>query len=130
MEELDKRSVAIIVISFASPDRLVPYQRIQQWPFVVLADPERSAYGLFSLKRLPWYRLFSFSTIKLYLHLLRQGRKLQNYGKDDYSQGGGDFLLDRRGRLLFAHRSDDPADRPSVNKLLDEIDRVKKQAPV
>ena len=50
-----------------------------------------------------------------------------NYGKDDYYQAGGDFLLDRQGNLLFAHRSHDPSDRPSVEKLLEKIHKLKEK---
>ncbi|MBI4529852.1 MAG: redoxin domain-containing protein [Deltaproteobacteria bacterium] len=121
-DEFDTRGVAVVVVSFAAPERLVPYQQVHQWQFPLLADPERAAYSYFGLKRLPWYRLFSPSTLKLYLHLLWQGRKLQSYGSDDYYQSGGDFLLDRNGTLLFAHRSHDPADRPTVKMLLENID--------
>jgi hypothetical protein len=61
--------------------------------------------------------------LKLYLKLAREGRTRTNYGKEDIYQGGGDFLLDRAGNILFAHRSEDPADRPPVEKLLEVIDR-------
>jgi hypothetical protein len=57
---------------------------------------------------------------------LLKGRRIQNYGKDDYFQAGGDFLLDREGTILFAHRSHDPSDRPAVKRLLEEISRIKK----
>ena len=125
-DEFERRGVAIVVVSFATPERLVLYQRIHQWLFVLLADPDRSAYSYFGLKRLPWYRLLSLPTLKLYFHLLRRGRKVENYGKDDYYQAGGDFLIGRSGALFLAHRSHDPADRPSVNRLLEEIDKTKR----
>jgi len=41
-----------------------------------------------------------------------------------YYQSGGDFLVDRSGNILFAHRSQDPADRPAAAKLLEAIDRL------
>ena len=122
--EFDRRSVAIVVISFAEPERLAPYQEHHRWPFAVLADPNRIAYQAFALKRLSLFRVFSPSTLRLYFRLLREGRKLQSYGKDDYYQGGGDFLVDREGSILFAHRSKDPADRPGVEKLLQVFDRA------
>jgi peroxiredoxin len=122
--EFDRRGVAIIVISFAAPERLLPYQKHHQWPFVVLADPKRIAYQAFTLKRLSWLRVFSPSTLRLYFRLLREGKKLQSYGKDDYYQAGGDFLIDRDGNILFAHRSRDPADRPPLEQLLRAIDRT------
>ena len=58
---------------------------------------------------------------------MREGKKLQDYGKDDYYQAGGDFLLNRDGTVLSAHRSHDPADRPPVSRLLEEVGRIKKQ---
>jgi peroxiredoxin len=123
-DEFDRWGVAIVVISFAEPERLAPYQEHHHWPFVMLADPKRIAYQAFALKRLSWFRVFSPSTLWLYLRLLREGKKLQSYGKDDYYQAGGDFLIDREGNILFAHRSQDPADRPSIEKLLEAIDRT------
>ena len=91
----------------------------------MLADPDRLVYRSFTLKRLSWFRLFSPATLKLYFRLFREGKKLESYGKDDYHQSGGDFLLDRNGRVFFAHRSEDPADRPTVSKLLEEIDWIR-----
>jgi hypothetical protein len=121
--EFDRRGVAIIIISFAQPQKLAPYQEHHRWPFVILADPKRIAYKAFALKRLSLLRVFSPSTVRLYVRLLREGKKFQNYGKDDYYQAGGDFLIDRAGNILFAHRSQDPADRPPVEKLFEVIDR-------
>ncbi len=124
-EQFEERGVAIVVVSFAEPERLVSYQQLHQWPFILLADPDRNAYSYFGLKRMPWYRVFSLSTLWLYFKLLREGKKIQSYGKDDYFQAGGDFLLNRDGLVLFAHRSHDPADRPSVSKLLEEVSKVR-----
>jgi hypothetical protein len=123
--EFDAAGVTIVVISFAEPSLLLAYQRLQQWPFVLLSDPAREAYRCFGLERLRVHRLFSLSTLRLYASLLWKGRKLQNYGPDDYYQGGGDFLVRRDGTLLFAHRSRTPADRPSVSTLLEAIRKAK-----
>lgn len=51
--------------------------------------------------------------------------KQEAYAGDDIYQAGGDFLLDRDGHIPFAHRSQDPADRPAPAKLLAAIDRIK-----
>lgn len=91
----------------------------------MLADPERVVYRAFSLRRLSWYRVFSPATVKLYFKLWRdRGLKRESYGGEDIHQSGGDFLLDGDGRLLYAHRSQDPADRPSAQKLLSAIDTL------
>lgn len=126
-DQFEKNGVAVVVISFAQPERLVAYQEHHKWPFLLLADPDREAYRYFNLERLPWFRIFSPSTLKMYFHLLRKGRKIKNYGKDDYYQAGGDFVVDRQGNMLFAHRSHDPSDRPSVEKLLEEIHKLKEK---
>lgn len=90
----------------------------------MLADPHRQAYQAFALKRLSWFQVFSPAALKLYWKLLRGGMRREQYDGDDIYQSGGNFLLDRRGNVLFAHRSQDPADRPSVAKLLQAIDSV------
>ena len=62
-----------------------------------------------------------------YVKFFREGMKRENYGKEDIHQSGGNFVLDREGNILFAHQSQDPADRPSVTALLREIDRLAQQ---
>jgi hypothetical protein len=122
--EFDRRGVTVAVVSFAQPAKLVRYQEHHQWPFIMLADPERKAYEAFALKRLSWFQVFSPAALKLYWKLLRSGMKQERYEGDDIYQSGGDFLIDGGGNILFAHRSQDPADRPAVARLLMAIDHI------
>jgi len=122
--EFGRRGIAIAVVSFAEPPKLVNYQEHHQWPFIMLADPERKAYEAFALKRLSWFQVFSPAALKLYWKLLRSGMKQERYEGDDIYQSGGDFLIDGGGNILFAHRSQDPADRPAVARLLMAIDHI------
>ena len=123
--EFERRGVSIVVVSFAEPAKLVHYQEHRRWPFTMLADPERNAYRAFSLKRLSWFQLFSPATLMRYLKLFREGMEREDYGQEDIHQSGGDFLLDRKGNVLFAHRSRNPADRPSAAELVRQIDRLR-----
>jgi AhpC/TSA antioxidant enzyme len=123
-DDFDRRGVKVVVVSFADPAKLVPYQEHHRWPFTIAADPERLAYRAFTLKRFSWLHVFSPTTLKLYWKLVRGGMKPKGYGKDDIYQSGGDFLLDRAGNILFAHRSQDPADRPAVSRLFQVIDEI------
>ena len=129
-KEFDRRGVNIVVVSFAEPAMLGLYHEQHQWPFPVLADPERKAYHAFALERLSWHRLFSLPTLRLYLKLFRKGLVRQDYGEQDVYQAGGDFLIDRDGNIHFAHRSVDPTDRPSVATLLKAIDRSFRADPI
>lgn len=122
--QFDRRGVKVAVISFAEPSKLVRYQEHHRWPFIMLADPERQVYQAFALKRLSWFQVFSPAALKLYLKLLRGGMKLERYAGEDIYQSGGDFLIDRDGNILLAHRSQDPADRPALVQLLDAIDDI------
>jgi len=128
--EFAERGVSVVIVSFAEPANLAQYQQYHRWPFTILADPELAAYDEFALKRLSWLHVFSFSTLKTYWQLLRQGIRRQDFGKEDIYQGGGDFLLNRDGHLLFAHRSQDPADRPPAKKLLEVVDRLTPRSSV
>jgi len=120
--EFRRRNIDIVVVSFAEPEMLIPYVEYHEWPFTLLADSERKLYQAFDLKQLAWRKVFSPSTLKLYLKLFRKGLHLEDYGKEDIYQTGGDFLLDRAGNVLFALRSEDPSDRPSVASLLKAFD--------
>jgi peroxiredoxin len=121
--EFDRRGVAIVIVSFAAPAKIVSFLEYHHWPFTILADPERKAYAAFALKPLSWWRVFSPAMIKLYFKLMGKGLQRRDYGKEDVYQSGGDFVLDREGNILFAHRSEDPGDRPNVGSLLMAIDR-------
>ena len=121
--EFDRRGVAIVIVSFAEPDKLTPYIMDHNWPFTILADPERKAYVTFALKRLSWWRVFSPAMLKLYSKLVGKGLHRRDYGREDVYQSGGDFVLDHEGNILFAYRSEDPGDRPQVGNLLMAIDQ-------
>jgi len=123
--EFERRKAAVLVVSFAEPEVLVRYQNDHQWPFKLLADPERRAYRSFNLRRLSLREIFSPATLKLYWQLWRRAYKSQRYAKQDVYQAGGDFILDRVGNILFAHRSQQPADRPSAADLLAAIDGIR-----
>jgi peroxiredoxin len=121
--EFDRRHVKIVVVSFSEPAMLALYQKHHQWRFPVLADPERAAYHAFGLEQLSWHRVFSPATLKLYLKLFRKGLVRQDYGNNDVYQAGGDFVIDGSGAVYYAHRSEDPADRPTMSTLLKAIDK-------
>ena len=122
--EFDRRGTRIVIVSFREASRLREYQERRRWPFPVLADPDRKVYRTFGLPKFKLCRVFSPSTIKLYRQLIRRGLKREQYDGADIFQSGGDFLLNRDGKILYAHRSKDPADRPTVSTLLQWIDQL------
>jgi hypothetical protein len=117
------RGIDVAVVSFATPERLKPYQEIKQWPFPIYADPDRKVYAAFALGRLSWWRILRPRVVWKYLKLVWQGRKIQRSHGADVFQGGGDFLVTPTGDLLYEFRSDDPADRPTVAELKNVVSR-------
>jgi peroxiredoxin len=91
-------------------------------PFELWLDPERTAYRAFGLER---SLLCSWGprTIWAYVRLMVQGQPWRGI-QGDSGQLGGDFVVDTRGIIRFAHRSRNPTDRPAVSTLLDVFRRL------
>jgi peroxiredoxin len=119
-----QHGVGVAVVSFADPARLKDYQAQFAWPFRLLADPQRTAYTQLGLGRLGWARLINLSTIWRYVQLIRLGRRPRYHRGDDVRQAGGDFLLDKTGRIHWAWRGRHPADRPTVRQIQSTVGRV------
>ncbi len=85
--------------------------------FEFLLDPERIVYRSYGLER-SFARSWTLRTLWVYIKLLTSGRKWRGI-QGDANQLGGDFLIDRDGTIRLAYRSHDPADRPSIEKLLE-----------
>ena len=110
----------VLVVSFEPAERLPGYRARHGWPFPVVSDPERTAYQAFGLSSAGWARLLGPRVVLRYAALMLRGFRPGLSGADVH-QLGGDFVLDERRRLLYAHRSVDPADRPPVSALLNAL---------
>ena len=95
-----------------------------QLPYVLMVDPERQAYARWGL---------GHSTLKsklmpgLYWATLKEivkvvtGRERALKQQPDQGQLGGDFVVDRQGRLTFENRMKSFHDRASIDDLLDAM---------
>lgn len=92
-------------------------------PFPLFLDPTLAAYRAFGLGATRW-RLLAPSVVKIYAKALLTGRKVERRPKGDPTQLGGDFVLDESRRLLFAHFSSHPADRPDPAEILKALDNA------
>jgi peroxiredoxin len=118
-EDFRQAGAEVLVVTQARPQFLALFLREQQLPFPVVADPERVAYRAFGLERTTWARVLSPAVLFRYVRLIFRGWGLRKpRGGEDVLQLGGDFVLDREGRLAYAYRSAEPTDRPAVAVLL------------
>ena len=97
--------------------------RQMQLPFPLLSDPERDVYRAYGLGRGSWGHQFGWQTIYGYMKLLGKGRGY-HWGRGDWRQSGGDFVIDAQGVVRLEHRGASPSDRPAVERLLEVLNQV------
>jgi hypothetical protein len=114
-DDIRRLGATVLIVTPSKPDSL----RGVTMPFEVLCDPERVAYRYFGLERGGLSMFLSRRVLVRYLRMIVSGLwpHRPEPGEDVY-QLGGDFVLSADRRLLFAHRSHDPADRPRVEDLI------------
>lgn len=109
----------IVVVTQADAPLLHRFLDRNPQPFPVVGDPGRAAYRAFGLERASWLTFLKPNVIWGYLRL-----KLRGVGprlptmREDVLQLGGDFILDRNGKVVWKFTSANPTARPSVEELL------------
>lgn len=107
----------IVLVTFTPARNLRGYRGRLRLPYPVVTDETRQAYGAYGLGRGPWWRVWGLQTLREYRRLSRRGVRLQR-PREDTLQLGGDFVVDRGGRLAYAYPSRGPSDRPPVDELV------------
>jgi peroxiredoxin len=113
----------VVVITFTRPRNLAGYRRRFAHPLTVLADEHRRTYRAYGLGRGPVWRVYGLGTIRRYARLLARGHRLEK-PHEDTLQLGGDFVVGRDGRLVYAFSSKGPDDRPPVEELVAAVRRA------
>lgn len=115
----------VLVVTLSQPWVLKLYQEARTFPFTFVADPERKLYRDYGLERATVGRMFHPRVLWHYTSIVFQGYRVRMPKNDeDVLQLGGDFILDTKRKLVFAHRCHDPADRPSAKQLVRELEKV------
>jgi hypothetical protein len=84
-----------------------------------VSDSERLAYRAFALERTGWLTFFRPGVLWKYLRGIFRGYSPKTpYEGEDVLQLGGDFILNKLGRIVFAYPSANPTDRPTIASLL------------
>ncbi len=118
-----------VVITFTDdPARLAAYRSHLDVPFPVLADTDRVLYHLLGAGRGSFRDVWSVGTIKMYMRLIRQGRRLR-LPTDDTRQLGADAVLDRSGRLHRVWLPPSPDARPRMAEVIAAIESVPAASP-
>jgi peroxiredoxin len=115
LREFDEASV--VLITFTRQRNLHAFRRLLGLSYPVLADETRAVYHSYGLVRGPWWRIWSWRTLRAIVRLRRAGHRIHR-PTEDTRQLGGDFVIDRGGRVAYAYRSRRPDDRPAVDDLV------------
>jgi AhpC/TSA antioxidant enzyme len=116
-DEIHRNGADVLVVSFEPVGRLPGYRALHGWPFAVVSDPELAGYRAFGLGSAGWRSLLRPRVVARYAGLMLRGYR-PRATEGDVHQLGGDFVIDARRRLVYVHRSVDPADRPPVDDLV------------
>jgi peroxiredoxin len=120
--EIEQLGGQVLAISFTPAAKAAAFLEKHPLPFPVLCDPEREGYRTFELGRTSWGQILRPRIIGRYVRAILRGRRpIKPNRGDDVLQLGGDFVLDAQRRLVYAHRSADVTDRPSVEVLLEAV---------
>ena len=116
----------VLVVSFTPSAKVAMYLAKYPLPFPIVSDPTLTAYRAFALEKTTVGSMLRPGVLLRYLGTLLRLWKLDLPTKgDDLMQLGGDFVLDARGRLRYAHPSSEPTDRPSAAELLEAMRNAK-----
>ena len=118
-ERIRTLGARVVLVSFGTPPLASQWLRETVAPFSLWLVPERRAYRAYGVER-SLFRSWGPRTILTYARLMMAGRRWRGI-QGDSRQLGGDFIVDRRGVLRFAHRSHDPADRPDIDTLIGRL---------
>jgi peroxiredoxin len=118
-EELESLHTDVLLVSFGAPTVAEVWLKENCPDFRLLLDPERAVYRAYGVEH-SLVRSWNPRTLRRYAQLMRQGWHWRGI-KGDSAQLGGDFVIGKDGRLLLAHPSHDPTDRPSAESLLEVL---------
>lgn len=121
-DQFAARGCSILVVSQAKPAVLSLYLSRFKWAVPLVCDPEKVAYTAFGLERTGWLTFFKPRVLWGYFRGMFKGYRVKKpYAGEDLLQLGGDFILERERKVVFAYPSADPTDRPGITNLLAAI---------
>ncbi len=120
--EFQQLGSEVLAVSFAPPPLVGAYLAETPMPFPVFADASRTSYQTLGLGQTSWGAMLRPAVLAGYLRLMFRGSLPRKPNKEeDIFQLGGDFVLDAQRRVVYAHRSAEPTDRPAVSELLHAV---------
>lgn len=113
--------VAVLAVLPVEPPRLRELRAALDLRIRLLSDPARTTFPAYGFRRGSFRAIWlSGATWLSYGRLIARGR-VPHWPTEDARWLGGDVLVDRVGRIAWAHRSRDPSDRPGAHAVVSRI---------
>jgi peroxiredoxin len=124
-DEIEKVGARVLLVAYDEPSLLgAKMMRGLETPYELLLDLKKEAYRRWGLGRTTLRQSVFSPTLGLrYLKLLLRGERFLGLAPD-MLQLGGDFIVDRQGRIAFAHAMRDNGDRVAVPELIAHLIRA------
>ncbi len=119
-DEIEALAIQVAVVTFEAGPLALAYVRQVQLNWPLLVDESRSLYTAYGMARGRWQDILGPASWWIYTKLLLRGRRLRS-ASGDVKQLGGDVLIDPSGIVRLHHVGSGPADRPSVDSLLQVV---------
>ena len=118
VDELNARKIDVLVVTFESTSRAREYEASTEIPWPIVNDTDRSLYAAYGMGIGSRGNVYGLSSWWVYAKLMARGRRLQR-PQGNFRQLGGDVLIDPEGIVRLHYIGSGPADRPSVQSILD-----------
>lgn len=117
-------NATVVAITFSSPPEALKLVQELKLPFPLLSDSQKEAYKIFELGSAQLKDFLSPQVLWKFMGRILTGwMPSLGYSKDDLFQLGGDFVVDGRGDVVYAFKSSSPADRPTIQFLLEQLQK-------
>jgi hypothetical protein len=117
-----------VLVTFAPLSRARAHIEERRLDWTVLVDEERTLYRAYGMDRAPWWQIWTLATLRAYAREMRGG-VWPRRAREDVRQRGGDVLVDPEGFVRLHHVGKDPADRPSVDSIIEAVRRAPRERP-
>lgn len=118
-DQLKDAGIDVVAVGHAPPAVTARFVERDALPFAVVTDVTKASYKAMGLMRVPFYHFFRPRIVWDAIKLLLRGEKIRRLTRtEDILQLGGDFLIDRDRRILYAYPSVDATDRAGAETML------------
>lgn len=116
-QELQSLGIDVAVVTFQSSPIAENYVRETKLDWPILIDETLKLYSAYGMHRGRVWDVWGPATIAVYSKLMFKGR-MPRKPAGDVHQLGGDILIDPQGIVHLHHIGTGPADRPTIESLL------------